>query len=130
MAYDVQELANSASNYQDLTLEKVLKKKRGRSCIKQEKRNRTLDTRIACDKLAASYAKRELSKEQKQFEKTVQEAAGRGVHNIPQPEALTTLRDNAKLAEVNLVSAVIAKSAMDTYPPLARSTGGFTGKSA
>lgn len=120
MPNNVQEFAQSASNYRNLTLKKNLAKKRGRACNRQEKRNGTVESRIIRDALALGYARKEFRKEMKQFEKTVSEAGARGIHDIPMPEFLSTLRDNARLAENNLEAAKISKAAMDRFPPMSR----------
>lgn len=119
MSHNVQEFATTASNYREHTFEKhFAKKKRGRSVNRQEKRNGTIDSRIIRDKLAAQFANREFRKEMKQFEKTVQEASGRGIFDIPMPEFLVALKETAHLASNNLEAARITKAAMEKYPPL------------
>lgn len=117
MFQNAQELSQSASNYKEATLHKVLSKKRSRACTKRGK-TATLDSRILRDQLIVSYMNKELRREMKQFEKTVHEVSGRGVHDIPLPDSIVILRENVKLAENNLVSARCAKAGMDKYPPL------------
>ncbi len=117
MFQNAQELSQSASNYKEATLTKVLSKKRGRACNKRNKNN-SLDSRILRDQLIVSYMNKELRREMKQFEKTVHEVSGRGVNDIPLPDSIAILRENVKLAEGNLVEARISKAAMDKYPPL------------
>lgn len=118
MARNIQEFANSASNYRDLDLETVLKKKRGRSCTRRERRTSNIDSRIIRDRLAAQFAQREYSKEMNHFENTVSEGASRGIHDIPMPQFLIDLSESAHLAEANLKSAHISKAAMSKFPPL------------
>ena len=116
MFQNVQEFAQSASDYKELKLPKVFSKKRGRACSK--KLNVSLDSRILRDQLVASYMNKELRREMKQFEKTVGEVAGRGVHDTPLPDNIVSLRANVLLAEGNLTGARISKEAMTKYPPL------------
>lgn len=118
MVSNVQEFAQSASDYKELTLDKNLKKKRGRSCVRREKRHSSIDSRIMRDRLASSFAYREFRKEMKQFEKTKTEAAQRGIYDIPEPEFLGILRESSNLADANLKSANVSKAAMDQFPPL------------
>ena len=118
MSSDVQGFANASGSYKQVTYSKHLSKKRGRSFNRRERRNSSMESRIIRDVLAASFASKELRKEMKQFEKTVGEAAGRGIHDIPMPEFLTSLRDTAKLAEGNLKMAQISFEAMSQVPPL------------
>ncbi len=117
MFQNSQELSQSASNYKEATLTKVLSKRRGRACNKRSKNN-TLDSRILRDQLIVSYMNKELRREMKQFEKTLHEVSGRGVHNISMPESIAVLRENVRLAEDNLTGARISREAMDKYPPL------------
>jgi hypothetical protein len=117
MISDVQNNVDTSSSYKKVYV-KNLTKKRGRSCNRKERRLGCMDSRIMRDKLSASFASKEFRKEMKHFEKTVSEAAGRGVHDIPMPEFLLTLRDTAKLAEQNLKVAQITRDAMNACPPL------------
>lgn len=110
----VQEYSESASNYKEATLAKVLTKKRGRSCSKP--RRLSLDARILRDQLLVSYANRELRKEMKSMDKS--ETSKDVV-----PESIALLRDNVKVAEANLVSARCAYDAMSKYPPLRKPIG-------
>jgi hypothetical protein len=118
MMSDVQGFANASASYKQVTYSKHLTKKRGRSFNRKERRNSCTVNRIMRDSLAASFASKEFRKEMKQFEKTVEGAAGRGIHDIPVPEFLTTLHETAKLAEGNLKMAQISYDAMSKYPPL------------
>lgn len=115
---NVQEFATAAAGYKDITPEKFHAKKRGRSVNRREKRNVSIDSRIIREQLSLHFANREFRKEMKQFQKTVEEVAGRGIHDIPMPEHLVALKANAKLAETNYAGARLIKAAMQAYPPL------------
>ena len=112
MFQNAQEFAQSASNYKEIEVAKVLSKKRGRACNKKEK-VQTLETRIMRDQLVVSFMNRELRREMKQFEKAAHEMTG-----LPVPESIVILRENVKLAEGNLTGAYCSNAAMDKYPPL------------
>ena len=56
----------------------------------------------------------------KQFEKTISEAASRGIHDIPMPDFIVDLRENMKMHEGNLKMATISHDVMNKYPPLNR----------
>lgn len=118
MMSDVQGFANNTSSYKQVTYEKHLTKKRGRSYNRKERRNKCMESRIVREQLASSFAAKEYRKEMKQFEKTVSEASGRGIHDIPMPEFLVDLREASKLADGNLKMAQISHEAMTKYPPL------------
>lgn len=116
--FDVQDYAGDASSYKKLTYTKNLSRKRGRSFNRREKRATCTESRIMRDKLAASFAGKEFRREMKQFEKTTSEAATRGIHDIPMPDFLVSLRDTMRLHEGNLTSAHIAHEVMNKFPPL------------
>jgi len=118
MSQNVREIIQSSANYKQLTLDKTINKKRGRASIRREKRGGNIYNRVIRDTLAASFASKEYRKEVKQFEKTVSEAAGRGIFDIPMPEYIAELKEAAQLAEGNLKQAHIAKQCMEEYPPL------------
>lgn len=109
---------NASDNSSNKVYVSKIVRRRGRSYTRKEKKRFSLDSRIIRDSLQVSFAQKEFRREMKQFEKTVQEAAGRGIHDIPLPDFLATLKDAAKVAEGNFTVACISKDAMSKYPPL------------
>ena len=97
---------------------KHLTKKRGRACVRAEKRLNTTEARIIRDRIATHYADKEYRREVKQFDKLVKEVAPKGIHDIPTPDHIAQLREAMILAESNLKSSSISHDAMSAYPPL------------
>lgn len=113
-----QEIAQSASNYRLLSAEKVLTKRRGRACTRNEKRGISPDQRILSEQMSLSSALKEYSKEKAQFEKLMKEVGSRGIADIEAPPFLSELKQKAQLAKGNLKSAEISRDAMAAVPPL------------
>jgi hypothetical protein len=114
-------MSNLLSLDDTLTISKKhLLKKRGRACVRAEKRLNSTEARVVRDRLAAYSADKEYRREVKQFDKLVKEVAPKGIHDIPMPDHISQLREAMVLAENNLKSSNVSHDAMSKYPPLPR----------